>query len=133
MKSGLWAGAIAGIVAGIVGIIVVTILVATGLSEPVAGSIARWYTSQIGFNLVWGAIFGALYVKFQNQIPGKGILKGLVFGLLIWVIHSIYPATFYTVVASPPWVSFAINWVSGGFIVRALAYGSVLGALYKKE
>ena len=124
--------AIAGIIAGIVGIFFVYAFIALGVYEAATGSVIRWYASQIGFNLVWGAIFGALYVKFQNQIPGKGISKGLVFGLLLWAIHGIYPAIFHLTIVSPPWVSWALGWMIGSFVVRVLGYGLVLGVLYKK-
>ena len=124
--------AIASIIAGIVGIIFVYAFIALGVYEAATGSVIRLYASQIGFNLIWGAIFGALYVKFQNQIPGKGISKGLVFDLLLWAIHGIYPAIFYLTIVSPPWVSWALGWMIGGFVVRVLGYGAVLGVLYKK-
>ena len=124
--------AIASIIAGIVGIIFVYAFIALGVYEAATGSVIRLYASQIGFNLVLGAIFGALYVKFQNQILGKGISKGLVFDLLLWAIHGIYPAIFYLTIVSPPWVSWALGWMIGGFVVRVLGYGAVLGVLYKK-
>ena len=132
MKSGVTTGAIAGIVAGIVGIILVSIFVSAGLAAIGEQSIIRWFTVQIGFNLIWGVIFGVIYSKAYDVIPRDGVMKGLCFGLLIWLIHSIYPAAFFVTVATPPMVAWATSWVIGGFVVRGLAYGSVLGVLYKK-
>ena len=129
MKSGLSAGAVAGIIAGIVGVIYVSITIAAGLEPPRA----QWYwiISQIVFNLIWGAIFGVLYQRFHDAIPSKGVVKGFYFGLLIWLIHGLYVSTFLLSMV-PVLNAFATSWAIGGFIVRAIAYGPVLGAIYKK-
>jgi hypothetical protein len=82
-------------------------------------------------SIVFGAIFGALYSRFHDPIPGKGISKGIYFGLMIWLVKDIAAGAFVPLLSRRlDWtVSIALIFV--GFF-EWIVYGSLLGALYKK-
>lgn len=134
MKSGLSAGFIAGIVAGIVGVIAVWII---NPSVRTLDSMAmmRWLAVQIGLNIFWGAVWGWAFSKAYELVPYKSVTKGLCFALMIWLLFvGIYPPSILVMLYSvpfPPATQIAIGWVVVGFLER-LAFGPVLGALYKK-
>ena len=81
--------------------------------------------------------FGLLYKRIYNLIPGKGIIKGLFFGLLIWFIKDI-AAGAYLIFSGTVTAGGLFEWVTAGvnLIVMGLnmwiIYGLVLGYLYKK-
>jgi len=131
MKSSVGAGAVAGVVGGIVAVTVVWII------NPMVrtlgpAEIAQWLISQIGLNIVWGAVFGGIYSKVYDVVPSKGVTKGLCYSLLIWLCFiGLYPITFFVLLYWPSMNQFALGWGVVGFFVR-LFYGPVLGYLYKK-
>jgi hypothetical protein len=130
LKNGIVAGVTAGLIAGIVGVIYS--LVSLGL--PLAALSDPWWLKQIGLNVMWGGIFGFMYQRFHDLIPGKGVVKGVVFSCLLWLVHAIYPATFIMAFwpQVPEITGFGTTMVVGGFIIRVLAYGISIGYLYKK-
>ncbi|MCW4033402.1 MAG: hypothetical protein NWF08_08465 [Candidatus Bathyarchaeota archaeon] len=129
MKSGTSAGAIAGIAGGITSLIVGFVGFSMGLWGA-APSMTNWIIVQIALNLIWGTIFGAIYAKVYNVVPGKGVMKGLIYSLIIWLVFvGLYPISFF--VLSLQMIPLAVMWGIVGFFVR-LVYGPVLGALYKK-
>ena len=131
MKSGIGAGAIAGIVGGIVAVIAIAIMYPIVMTMDQA-SMMKWLTSQIGLNIIWGAVFGWIFSKVYDLIPGSGVTKGLTFSLMVWAFFiGLYPLSFFLLNYNPPLVDMAIGWGVIGFCVR-LFYGPVLGALYKK-
>ena len=71
---------------------------------------------------------------FHDSIPGKGVVKGVVFGFMLWLVHAIYPLTFITAFYSevPEIVTYGNGMAVGGFIVRVIAYGIAIGYFYKK-
>lgn len=131
MKSGIGAGAVAGVVGGIVAVIAVWFLnPAVGALDTAA--MAKWLTTQIGLNIIWGAVFGWIFSKVYDLIPGSGVTKGLCFSMMVWVFFiGLYPLSFFLLVYDPPLTVMAMGWGIVGFLVR-LFYGPVLGALYKK-
>ena len=136
MKSGAAAGFVAGIVGGIVSFVFAYIGVAIGLISPVPGlSATALLTSVMVTNVIWGIIFGFLYARFYDPIPGRGIMKGLYYGLLIWLVSNIRSVSImglgfltYPIVVAP----WGITYLWGGFWAMVIAYGPVLAALYKK-
>jgi hypothetical protein len=124
---------VAGIIAGLVGAIIVVIfgLIGTmiGLIHPVPGvSMEQWIGGELIVNGIWGAILGWLYRFFYNSIPGKGITKGIVFSLLIFLVAGVRIASLVQIYNM---VDLGIATVWLGFWNR-LSQGAVLGALYKK-
>jgi len=134
MKSGFSAGIIAGFVGGVVAFILIIIGNITGIWVPFEGALndVVFLTNQavthIGLNTIWGTIFGLIYSRFYDLIPGKGIWKGLYFGLLLFLIINISQASYLAAFGS-------FFWVIGNFYVAfpiRIIYGFVLGALYEK-
>ena len=123
---GIYAGAIAGIVGGIVGVIFGYIGSAMKLF-PVTDPL----TSPVGMivlTIIFGAIFGRLYSKFRDPIPGSGPMKGINFGLMIWLIKDIAAGAYLAVTMLH--VVDAIALIFIGFFMW-IAYGYVLERLRK--
>ncbi|WP_455369051.1 hypothetical protein, partial [[Eubacterium] cellulosolvens] len=95
-------------------------------------AMTKWLTAQIGLNIIWGAVFGWIFSKVYELIPGKGVTKGLSFSMMVWLFFiGLYPISFFLLVYDPPLTLMAMGWGIVGFIVR-IFYGLVIGALYKK-
>jgi hypothetical protein len=128
MKSSITAGLIAGIVAAIVGYIVGYTLVSMGIYPASPTNSTIWYMVLL---VIWGIVFAPIFAKAYNIIPGKGWKKGLNYGLLIWVLSTIYGALWLTLpLTTASFVAAAYYAVFG--IFTRIAYGVALGALYKK-
>ena len=125
MKNAAVAGLIAGIIGGIVALIVG---IFTGGSDVTSAAFTNLASIHIGNNAIWGIIFGLIFSAFYSRIPGKGISKGFYFGLLLWLLVAIRPATFLGLFGEMPW---AKGFIIVGFFFTVV-YGIVLGALYKK-
>lgn len=136
MKNPILAGIIAGIVMGPLAIIIGNITVnQLGLIEPPGGK-EIWGPSMfmllglahISLGLIWGSIFGVIYASIFNIIPSKGVIKGLYFGLMIWLIKDVCAGSYTALIL----VQFqtAINLIYYGFSMWVI-YGLVLGYLYK--
>jgi hypothetical protein len=130
LKNGIVAGVIAGIIAGIVGVLYSFVY----LGLPLAALNDPWWAIQIGINTIWGGLFGFMYQRFHDLIPGKGVVKGVAFGFILWLVHAIYPATFIMAFWAqvPELTAFGTTMALGGFIVRVIAYGISIGFLFKK-
>lgn len=132
MKTGIGAGAVAGIVGGIVAVVAVYAMYTAEIQASSQVDIAKWLTSQIGLNIIWGAVFGWIFSKVYDLIPSKGVTKGLYFSMMVWAFFiGLYPLSFFLLNYDPPLTQMAVGWGVVGFLVR-LFYGPVLGALYKK-
>jgi len=132
MKSGLSAGTVAGVVGGIVSNLSIFALAAVGLiqASPFNPPMIQWVSAQFLLNVFWGAIFGFVYEKVYNLVPGQGVMKGLYFSLIMWIFVNIYIYTFYVFSMAYP-IQVIIGTMLVGLVVR-IFYGPVLGALYKK-
>ena len=136
MKNAILAGAIAGVVMGILMPIIGFISGEIGLIEPPGGK-EIWGTpmymllglAHISLGLIWGSIFGAVYAFLYSLIPGKGALKGLYFGLSIWVIKDVAAGSYLALTMME--VNSAIILIVVGFFMW-IVYGLVLGYLYRK-
>jgi hypothetical protein len=125
MKNSIVAGAVAGLVGSIVAIIFGVILCFVGWC-PMPTSQSS--VVMIIISIIFGAIFGRIYEMVQRSIPGKGSMKGLNFGLLIWLICDIAAGAYVGLVINE--VSTAIGLISFGFFTW-IVYGYILGTLYK--
>ena len=136
MKSGIFAGAIAGVVMGIVSIIISHILIGLRLIDPIGG-LEIWDLSmqillalaEISLGLIWGSIFGAIYAYTHDIIPSKGVIKGLYFGLIIWLIKDVAAGSYTALILTQ--IQTALLLIIYGFIMW-IVYGLLLGYLYKK-
>jgi Na+/proline symporter len=80
------------------------------------------------FNMVWGIVFGILFVMFYDKIQREGILKGLIFGMVIYFLSTFRGAILLLSYASPEWF---LTYGMGG-LIGFLIFGIVLGLLYCK-
>jgi len=138
MKSGIFAGAIAGVIMGICTVIIgFTSVFYIGIMQPTydietwTPTLTIWLAlAQISLGLIWGSIFGAIYTFVYDIIPRKGVIKGLYFGLLIWLIKDIAAGSYTALMLME--VKTAINLIYYGFFMWTI-YGLILGYIYKKE
>ena len=100
-KIGAIAGLIAGLAMGLV-IVLITLPIAFkfglyywGLPHPPEIPFTKIATNEIISNLILGVIFGSIYSKVYPVIPGKGIWKGLPFGLFGYLAHNVYFAIIF--------------------------------------
>jgi hypothetical protein len=78
--------------------------------------------------IIFGAVFGRLYSKFRDPIPGSGPMKGINFGLMIWLIKDIAAGAYLAVIMLR--VTEATALIFTGFFMW-IAYGYVLERLRK--
>ncbi len=136
MKSSIVAGAIAGSIMGMVNFVLGYMLSYIGVTEPLGGS---WEIAQsllmlivlalFSLSVIWGIFFGAIYGRFFDNIPGKGVMKGLVYGILVWIAKDVAAGSYVTLIFMA--TSISINLIIVGFFMW-IVYGLVLGYLYKK-
>jgi hypothetical protein len=129
LKSVIAAGAIAGLVSGIVGNIFAFIGVSSGLMASPPGSTSTAVLMMIVLAIIWGAILSMFYQRFHDGIPGKGIMKGLYFGLMIWLVKDIAAGSFVGLINMATSLAVALIYI--GFFMW-ISYGYVLSTLYKK-
>jgi hypothetical protein len=119
-KIGAVSGLVAGIASGLIVFISDNILAGIGLSSGMV------YFNEILVNLIWGLIFGVIFSRIYNMIPGKGILKGLCYGLLVFLFIGFRESIWIAAYASH------ILAMSIGFadLLASITYGLILGMLY---
>jgi hypothetical protein len=128
MKNPIAAGFIAGIVKAICAFFSVPLGAAMKLWEPAPVPHLDQLLSIIGFDIMWGVILALIFSILYTSIPGKGIKKGLVYGLIIYLVSNIRAANLIWAYV-PDWA--AIFAFTGIFAL--IPYGIVLGYIYKKE
>jgi hypothetical protein len=142
VMSGIQVGAIAGllggafallsrVLGGLVGLFPFMYVIIEGekiVIEDFTIQIISGIASQLFINMVWGIIFGIIFVKAYNVIPGKGVKKGLIFGMLFFLVASCRLSVYFILWGDLDafWTYFFI-----GFF-NALFYGLFLGLLYRK-
>ncbi|WP_455280061.1 hypothetical protein, partial [[Eubacterium] cellulosolvens] len=89
-------GAIAGLVGGlgasfanVLGLVIIGFFKIPGF--PAAPTLDVWI-SQAGshtfINMFWGTIFGMIFPRVYDLVPGKRVLKGIIYGLTIFLLNS---------------------------------------------
>lgn len=134
LSKGLYIGAFAGLVMGLA-VFILNFQIYNPLQYPRLAEDIGFLISQLGihmfFNMVWGMVFGILFVRFYERIPRKGVLKGIIFSMVIFFFTSFQWAILCLAFGS----EYALFWFSAltstGF-VGFLSYGIVLGILYKR-
>ena len=143
VKSGLLPGAVAGLMEGITAGCVSVIGHLTGLWGVVTGgvivnTIGFWisqFATHILLNMIWATVFGAFFALVYHLVPGKKVIKGLIYGLIMFCITSFQLFTWIIV-----WYANHNLWqLVYPMILNILVYGFdfvvfgiVLGALYRK-
>lgn len=82
-------------------------------------------------NIILAIVFAWVFAVLYKGIPGRGIRKGLIFGIIVWIVGPI-PAlgTLYlmTNIANGALIYFTIQ-----SLFEWLAYGTVISAIYKEN
>lgn len=98
---------------------------AMGLAIPVS-----WVTLLI-LNIILAFVFSWVYAVLEKGLPGKGIQKGLVFGIFSWLIGVIPPMlTLYLVTVIAPGALWYFTFQ--GFF-EWLIYGLIISLIYKPK
>ena len=136
-QKGMIAGAISGVIMGILVTPIYVISILIGVSE-ILVSEAVWdlsmymltISAHVSLGLIWGIIFGLLYSKYYESTPGKGVMKGLYFGLIIWIVKDLAAGSYTAfILQEGQTAKFLIYY---GFFMWII-YGLILGMLYKKS
>lgn len=131
-------GAIAGSLGGLTASVMVYVYLLSGILSMRAHYFeVPVFSALIVFILLtafYGSLWALLYSMFYDSIPGKGITKGLIFGLLIYLIKDVQAGT-YLAFASSLQVELlnmaALDLMTIG-IYSWIVWGLILGYLYKK-
>jgi hypothetical protein len=131
LKNGIYPGAFAGIAMAISVFIVMATIFDPQLYQKYATDIG-FLTSQLGshmlFNIIFGIVFGVLFVMFYEKVPGNGVLKGIIFSLIIFLNTSLRVGITYFAYGL---ITLFYLWAIWGFLYFPI-YGLVLGYLYRK-
>ncbi|MCD4760665.1 hypothetical protein K8R42_02085 [bacterium] len=90
--------------------------------------------NMLGVNIVGLAasiIFAGVFSLLYNGIPGKGVKKGMNYGLLLWLVatlHGVATMPFYMTIST----TVIIYWLIQGLVIN-LINGAIVGALLKKK
>lgn len=80
--------------------------------------------------LLISLIFVLVYAVLYKGIPGTGVKKGLMYGLLVWAIGSLGMASLpYYMTIAPAVV---LYWILN-FLVAHLIHGLLVGAIYRPK
>lgn len=141
MNVSLIKAAIIGAIAGGVGGIMVTLtalylFIPLGLIDPVIS--AEKYTLDLlllhAFSIVthdvfWGLVLGIFFFVIYDKIPGKGIMKGLIYSMAIYFIANIRTAHIIMTPGILLWPKIFV-WVGLSYFIT---FGIILGYFFKKE
>ena len=78
-----------------------------------------------------GLMIALAYAVLYKGIPGTGIKKGLIFGLILWLINRLAGELFFYTMSPIPFMLVVAGWIHG-LIVGALG-GIILAAIYGKS
>ena len=88
-------GLVSGIIAGIVFTVISTLfMMVPGSSEWYAATFPQWVTP-IAMTGTWVSLFlvglfmGLFYPIFASAIPGEGAVKGVKYGLMVWLLTGL--------------------------------------------
>jgi hypothetical protein len=132
MKNVILAGGVAGLIAGILAGAINYFGLLFGLGG-IKIPLINAVVATVLLTIFFGAIFGLLYRALYESIPGEGVKKGFLFGLIIWLIKDITAGAFLLFVSSMNiyYASAATNLVVVGSY-QWMMYGLSLGFLYRK-
>jgi hypothetical protein len=136
---GFYAGLLAGIIGGIAISITRIVEAILGLPSAIAGILtvetALYHLSyEMGQAGIFGALFGILYVRFYNAVPGKGVKKSLFFGSIIFLFSSFWWTSSNILCWLLTGNELFLWWSFVYFlpIVTWIPYGVLLGLVYER-
>lgn len=99
---------------------------AQGFNMPV-----QWWILLLLLNIVLAVIFAFVFALIQKGLPGKGIQKGLWFGIMVWIVGPIPSLiTIYLMmnIAAGALIYFTLQSLS-----EWLVYGTIISLIYKEK
>ena len=99
-----------------------------------------WKTAeQVAGNMVWAVLlslipailFTAVFVILYKGIPGKGLKKGMNYGILIWLVSSfggLMALPFYMTISA----TVIIYWIIQSLVMNVIN-GVIVAAIYKEK
>ena len=87
-----------------------------------------WWTYLIIGNTLLALFLSMTYAVLYNGIPGRGAMKGLVFGAIVWLI-GVLPAAF-TIHVLTVMNAWSILYFTTQAIVEYLIYGTIIAVVY---
>lgn len=90
-----------------------------------------WLIFLIVGNTILAILYALAYAIFYKGIPGEGIKKGLVFGLVLWPIGVLAPMFSMYVMLNI--ARGAVIYFSLQGLVECLVYGIVIASIYKEK
>lgn len=85
-----------------------------------------FYAASLAFSFLSGLIFAFAYTNVKKSIPGKGMMKGVNFGLLCFLMVQVTSAlTMFLLLAVP--AALLLSWALESLVVFA-----VCGAVFSK-
>jgi hypothetical protein len=132
-------GIIGGVVFGILGEIFGWLIYGACFKDAVTAVSQFWRPMdslywRVGMPLVdifAGLMIALGFALFYKGIPGEGIKKGLVFGLILWLMSRVPGELFWYVMSPIPFSLVIAGWIHG--ILVAAIGGMVLAAIYGKS
>jgi len=131
-KKGIIAGIVAGIIILIVGMISGYLFsadyaITPQLWKPMTGN---WWYYMAAIDIIEGIIYGLVFTMLYDGLPGKGWMRGLNYGLILWFVGTIPGMLMtYSTMAVPD--TLVASWLFGGLISLAIA-GSAIAVVYDK-
>lgn len=98
---------------------------AMGLNIPVS-----WWVLLL-MNIILAIVFAWVFAVLYKGIPGKGIRKGLIFGILAWLIGVVPPMT--TLYLMTRIATGALLYFTFQGLFEWLVYGLVISLIYREE
>jgi hypothetical protein len=90
---------------------------------------APFFIASALFSLMTGTIFAASYSLLKKSVPGKGMVKGVIYGLMLFLIVGVpFTLTIYLMLAVP--VALLLVWALSSLIVYKLsgiAFWKIIG------
>ena len=140
---GFYAGIIAGCIGGLVYILCTIPEAMLGLP----GALVEVYdifefntfVGLLGYSIpaqaIWGSIYGIVYSRFYDGVPGKGIKKGFVWGCIIALISNILIAFGHFLALQLTGMEFHFmqmySWTESALVIW-VTYGIFLGIIYER-
>lgn len=98
---------------------------------PLSSMPMSWWLLLIIGNTILAFLVVLAYVVFYKGIPGQGVKKGLIFGMVLWPISVLVPMFSMYVMLNI--AQGAIIYFSLQGLFEYLIYGTVISLIYKEE
>ena len=98
-----------------------------GMWKPMGGD---WFIQMIVYNIVVGVIMAYVFSIIKSAVPGSGITKGVIFGLMVWLLGSV-PGLGITYLTMNIRNKLIITWLING-LVNYMAAGAAIEVVDEK-